>query len=100
MTSSDQQLSVCWSIPAMLRKHTDGKSTVQVKISKPEFQAALQQLLAQHPDLNEHFQPDMAAPRTYLSIFHNSVQLTDFSPEVFRLRDGDELLIVSALAGG
>ena len=100
MTSSDQQLSVCWSIPAMLRKHTAGKSTIQVNISKPEFQTALQQLLAQYPDLTEHFQSDMAAPRTYLSIFHNSVQLTDFSPAVLRLQDGDELLIVSALAGG
>ena len=84
----------------MLRKHTNGKSTIQVNISKPEFQTALQQLLAQYPDLKEHFQLDMAAPRTYLSIFHNSVQLTDFSPAVLRLRNGDELLIVSALAGG
>lgn len=84
----------------MLRRHTAGKSSLRVDVQTPDFANAVRKLLEQFPGLSEHFDIDRIVPLNYLSIFHNEEQVTDFSATALVLNNGDELLIVPALAGG
>jgi molybdopterin converting factor small subunit len=96
----ESNITITWSIPAMLRRHTSGESSLRVDLQKPDFANAVRKLLEKFPGLSEHFDIDRSVPLNYLSIFHNEEQVTDFSDTALVLNNGDELLIVPALAGG
>lgn len=99
MTKSPSTIRVVWNIPAMLRGAANGNSEVEVVLQDPSYREALNNLITLYPSFAEYFDVESAQPRSYLSIFHNAEQVTDFS-ETIPIRDGDELLIVPALAGG
>lgn len=99
MTGSTSTIRIVWNIPAMLRAASNGNTEVEVVLQNPSYREALNSLIAIHPSFVEYFDVESARPRPYLSIFHNAEQVTDFS-ETIPIRDGDELLIVPALAGG
>lgn len=83
----------------MLRTASNGNSEVEVVLQAPSYQEALRNLIALYPGFAEYFDVTSAQPRSFLSIFHNAEQITDFS-DTITIRDRDELLIVPALAGG
>ena len=83
----------------MLRDISSGKADIQMDIQPATYKQAFNHLIELYPGFAEHFDPESARPRSYLSIFRNSEQLTDFSATICLL-DRDELLIVPALAGG
>ena len=99
MTDPSPSIRVVWYIPAMLRNNSNGQSEIEFDIQTPTYQQAFKYLVELYPGFAEHFDVESARPRSYLSIFHNNEQLTDFSAATF-LRDRDEILIVPALAGG
>lgn len=84
----------------MLRRHTAGESSLRVELQEPDFKNAVQRLLERFPELAEHFDLNGNAPRANMPIFLNHAQITDFSSMAVVLRNGDELLMVPALAGG
>jgi|JI9StandDraft_1071089.scaffolds.fasta_scaffold01615_6 molybdopterin converting factor small subunit len=99
MTNATPSTLVIWQIPAMLRTASLGNGEVKVVIQHGSYKEALAQLLALYPSFADHFDSETGKPRSYISIFHNDEQLTDFS-NVTLLQNRDELLIVPALAGG
>ena len=97
--SHSTTVRITWNIPSIFRKHTGGNSDVELEVADASFQTALKELLTMHPGLAAHFDPSSSKPHSYISIFHNDQQINDLS--IARaLRDGDELVIVPALAGG
>jgi molybdopterin converting factor small subunit len=90
---------ITWNIPSIFRQHTGGNSDVELEVADASFQTALKSLLAMYPGLAEHFDPDSRKPQSYISMFHNDLQITDLESDI-SLKDHDELLIVAALAGG
>lgn len=99
MTEYPSTIRIVWNIPAMLRTAANGNAEVEVFLQNACYREALNNLIALYPSFVEYFDVESAQPRSYLSIFHNAEQITDFS-ETIPIRDGDELLIVPALAGG
>jgi molybdopterin converting factor small subunit len=99
MTEAPPAIRIVWNIPAMLRTVSNGNAEVEVALQNASYQEALTNLIALYPGFAEHFDIETAKPRSYLSIFHNDEQVTDFSGTI-PIRDRDELLIVPALAGG
>lgn len=99
MTDTSPTIRIVWNIPALLRHIANGQAEVDIKIQTSTYRQALNHLIELYPGFSEHFDVESAKPRSYLSIFLNNEQLSDFTASI-ALRDRDELLIVPALAGG
>jgi adenylyltransferase/sulfurtransferase len=86
------------SIPAALRDHTAGQSTVSVNART--VADALQELSAQHPALRRHLYTDDGALRSYINVFVNEDEIRVLNGVATALSEGDTLLIVASIAGG
>ena len=85
-------------IPAALRDHTNGQSSVAVEA--PTVAAALQQLATNHPALRRHIYGEDGALRSYVNVFVNQDEIRALDGTATQLKDGDTLFIVPSIAGG
>lgn len=86
-------------IPSLLRQFTRGQEVVSIKLSGDilyNVQGCLDNLAKQFPDIRQKLYSQQGDIARYVHLFVNSKQA---SPGQL-LKDGDELLIMLAVAGG
>ncbi len=84
-------------IPTPMRQHTDGKTTVEV--SGGTVQAALADLGAKYPALAERiFQNGKVRP--FINLYVNNEDVRYLDNLATPVKDGDEVAIIPAVAGG
>jgi len=81
-----------------LRQYADGKSTIDV--DGATITAALGNLTQKYGDLQPFIVDDSGRPLGYLNLFVNEKSVVANDSDEVTLNDGDELLVVSAIAGG
>jgi MoaD family protein len=80
-----------------MRQHTDGKATVEV--SGATVQAVLAELGQKHPGINERLF-DKGQVRRFVNVYLNDEDIRYLDNLATPVKDGDELAIIPAVAGG
>jgi adenylyltransferase/sulfurtransferase len=93
-------MSVSILIPTPLRRFTGGARSVAVEAST--VTEALAALASNHADLRTQIFDDTGQVRTFVNIFLGDANVRDLAPggEPIKVRDGDVLTLVPAIAGG
>lgn len=84
-------------IPTPMRQHTDDKTTVEV--SGGTVEAALADLSAQYPAIAERVFRD-GKVRQFINIYVNDEDIRYLESLATPVKDGDEVAIIPAVAGG
>ncbi len=85
-------------IPSSLRKLTDNQAVVEV--SAPHVGALIAELQARFPGIKERLVDEHGEIRRYVNVFVNAEDIRFLRNQETPLRDGDEVSIVPAIAGG
>jgi MoaD family protein len=85
-------------IPTPLRQYVGKQSTVEVKGTT--VGEAMNDLLAQHPDLKRHLYADDGKLRAFVNLYVNDEDIRYLQKEATALNDGDNISIVPSIAGG
>lgn len=85
-------------IPTALRKLADGHESVDVEGSN--VNEVIQNIKAAYPALAEQLVDDKGAVRRFVNIFANDEDIRFLDELDTELKDGDEVSIVPAIAGG
>ena len=91
-------MSVKVLIPTPLRNLTGNAAEVQVEAK--DVAALVQALEAKHPGLKERLCDDSGKLRRFVNIYLNEEDIRFMQAEATALKDGDEVSIVPAIAGG
>jgi molybdopterin synthase sulfur carrier subunit len=84
-------------IPTPMRQHADGKTTVEV--AGATVQAALADLSAKYPAIAERVFKD-GKVRQFINVYLNNEDIRYLDSLATPVKDGDELAIIPAVAGG
>jgi sulfur-carrier protein len=84
-------------IPTPLREHTQGKTTVET--SGATVQAALNELCQKFPALSAKIF-DKGEVKPFLNVYLNDEDIRYLDSLATAVKDGDELSIIPAVAGG
>lgn len=84
-------------IPTPMRQHADGQAAVGVTATN--VQAALAALGAKHPALTQRIF-DNGQVRRFINIYLNNEDIRYLDNLATPVKDGDELAIIPAVAGG
>lgn len=90
-------MAVKVQIPAPMRQHTDGKSLVEA--AGDSVKAVLDDLGAKHPGLTGRLF-DNGQLRRFVNIYLNNEDVRYLDSLATAVKDGDELAIIPAVAGG
>jgi molybdopterin converting factor small subunit len=90
-------MSVNIQIPGPLREHAGGAATVAA--SGATVQAALADLIAKHPGLENRLF-DKGQVRRFINLYLNNEDVRFLDNLTTPVKDGDELAIIPAVAGG
>jgi len=85
-------------IPTPLRPHTGGRA--EVTAAGATVAEAISALVAEAPALGAQILGDDGKPRSFVNLYLNGEDVRSRSGLETELRDGDELAIVPAIAGG
>lgn len=85
-------------IPVALRQFADGKDTVQ--LNGNNVGQVLQHLRDDFPELKRHLFADDGQLRSFVNVFVNDDNIRDRENQDTPLKEGDELAIIPAVAGG
>ena len=85
-------------IPAALRPYTDKKASVSVKAET--VAEAVAALTAKHEGLAKHLLDENGVLRNFVNLYLHDRDVRSLQGNETPLKDGDELLIVPAIAGG
>jgi molybdopterin synthase sulfur carrier subunit len=91
-------MSVTVRIPTALRKLASGNETVEVEASTVEEVVAA--LRAAHPELAAQIVDEGGRVRRFVNLFANDEDIRFLDDLATPVRDGDEVSIVPAIAGG
>ena len=91
-------MTVRLQLPPVLRSVAGGERWVGA--SGATIGEALNDLNARHPSLGLHFFDEQGAIRRNLVFVHDGALVRAREAANYRLRDGDELILTNALAGG
>ncbi len=91
-------MSVTVRIPTALRKLASGNETVEVEASTVEEVVAA--LRAAHPELAAQIVDEGGRVRRFVNLFANDEDIRFLDELATPVRDGDEVSIVPAIAGG
>lgn len=91
-------MAVTVRIPTNLRKLAEGNE--ELTIDGGTVRAVLENLRAQYPALTEQIVDDNGNVRRFANLFANDEDIRFLDELDTSLGDGDELLIVPAIAGG
>ena len=84
-------------IPTPMRPHADGQAVVEVVATS--VQAALAALSAKHPALTQRIF-DNGQVRRFVNLYLNNEDIRYLDNLATPVKDGDELAIIPAVAGG
>jgi sulfur-carrier protein len=85
-------------IPTPMRKFTNEKETVPAQGAT--VKAVIDDLLTQYPGLKERVCDDKGSLRRFVNVFLNDEDIRFQDGPDTRVKDGDELSIIPAIAGG
>ena len=85
-------------IPTPLRKLTQNKDTVQA--AGPTIQSVVDDLERQFPGLKERLCDEKGELRRFVNIYLNDEDIRFAQGKTTPVRDGDEVSIIPAIAGG
>jgi molybdopterin/thiamine biosynthesis adenylyltransferase/rhodanese-related sulfurtransferase/molybdopterin converting factor small subunit len=85
-------------LPTPLRPFADGAASVAVAAAT--VAAALDELVARHPQLRKHLYDDAGKIRSFVNLYKNDEDVRYLEKEGTRLAEGDSLSIVPSIAGG
>ena len=85
-------------IPTPLRGMTENKETVQAQGDTVD--AVIKDLQAKYPGLKERLCDDKGALRRFVNVFLNDEDIRFQDGPATKVKDGDELSIIPAIAGG
>jgi len=86
-------------IPTPLRKFTGDQDTVAVE-NAGTVGALLQSLTTEHTGLRQPLIDDNGNPRRFVNLYLNGEDIRFLQNSETELKDGDEISIVPAIAGG
>ena len=87
-------------IPSPLRRYTDNQARLSVMIDEPTVSSALESLLKKHNELKRHLYDDDGTLRSFVNIYLNNEDVRFGDGLDSNLKEGDELSIIPAIAGG
>jgi len=85
-------------IPTPLRQYVGKQSTVDVKGAT--VGEAMNDLVAQHPELRRHLYADDGKLRAFVNLYLNDEDIRYLQKEATAVKDGDDISIVPSIAGG
>ena len=85
-------------IPTPLRQYVGKQASVDV--SGSTVGEAMNALVAQHPDLRKHLYTDDGKLRAFVNLYLNDEDIRYLDNLATPVKDGDELAIIPAVAGG
>jgi molybdopterin converting factor small subunit len=91
-------MAISIQIPTALRSYADGNAAVEVDAATAG--AALDALIAAHPNLGNHLRTADGALRSFVNIYLNDEDIRYLGKEETAVQDGDTLTIVPSIAGG
>ena len=84
-------------IPTPMRQHTEGKT--EVEVSGATVQAALEDLGSKYPGITQRLF-DNGQVRRFINLYLNNEDVRYLDNLATTVKDGDELSIIPAVAGG
>ncbi len=91
-------MTVSVKIPTPLRSLTDGLS--EVSIPGQTVQEVISEIGQQYPGLQEKLLDEHGQPRMFVNIYLNDEDIRYLNNLETTLKDGDQLYIIPAIAGG
>jgi molybdopterin synthase sulfur carrier subunit len=91
-------MSILVRIPAPLRAITEGES--EVNVSGADLNQALGALESRFPDIKLRLRDDSGALRRFVNLYVNGEDARFLKGLDTALKDGDEVSIIPAVAGG
>jgi len=91
-------MAVTVRIPTVLRKLT--KSQSEVKVSGSDISTLIDDLESKYPGLKQRICDDEGKIRRFVNVFINDEDIRFLGNEAAKLKDGDIISIVPAVAGG
>jgi molybdopterin synthase sulfur carrier subunit len=85
-------------IPTPLRKLTNGEELVEV--SAPTVASAIAELQSRFPGIKERLMDDNGEVRRFVNVYVNEEDIRFLQNQQTPLKDGDEISIIPAIAGG
>ena len=85
-------------IPTPLRKLTNNEEVVEV--SAGNVGAAIGELQSRYPGIQERLLDDSGAVRRFVNVYVNEEDIRFLQHQQTPLKDGDEMSIIPAIAGG
>jgi len=85
-------------IPTPLRKLTNNEEIVEV--SANTVGSAIGELQSRYPGIQERLLDDSGAVRRFVNVYVNEEDIRFLQNQQTPLKDGDELSIIPAIAGG
>ena len=85
-------------IPTPLRKLTNNEELVEVEATS--VAAAIEGLQAQYPGIRERLLDESGAVRRFVNVYVNEEDIRFLKNQETPLKDGDEVSIIPAIAGG
>ena len=85
-------------IPTPLRKLTNNEELVEVNAAT--IGAAIQELQARFPGIQERLVDEKGEVRRFVNVYVNEEDIRFLKNKLTPLKDGDEISIIPAIAGG
>ena len=85
-------------IPTPLRKLTNNEELVEVKAGT--VGAAIAELQSRYPGIQERLLDDTGAVRRFVNVYVNEEDIRFLDNQQTPIKDGDEVSIIPAIAGG
>ena len=85
-------------IPTPLRKLTNNEEVVEV--SAATIGDAISELQTRYPGIKDRLLDDTGAVRRFVNVYVNEEDIRFLQNQETKLRDGDEISIIPAIAGG
>ena len=85
-------------IPTPLRKLTNGDDTVE--ITAATIAEAFGELEARYPGIKERLLDEAGEVRRFVNVYVNEEDIRFLTSQTTPLKDGDEISIIPAIAGG
>ena len=91
-------MAVTVMIPTALRTYADGADSIEARAG--DVGAVLKEVAAKFPRLKPHLFSDAGELRSFVNVFVNDENIRDQQKAATPVKDGDEVAIVPAVAGG
>jgi sulfur-carrier protein len=85
-------------IPTPLRKLTNNEEIVEV--SAPTIGGAIAELQSRYPGIRERLLDESGAIRRFVNVYLNEEDIRFLQNQETPIKDGDEISIIPAIAGG